>query len=294
MQEKRRLLYSLAHPDDESFGFAGSIAHYVGEGVETHLICATNGDVGSMDDEYMEGFSDVAARRMYELECAAEVLGLTLHTFNYRDSGMQGSPDNEHPQSFVQQDIEEVVGRVVRVIREVRPQVIVTFDPEGGYRHPDHIAIHDATLGAFHLAGDATQYTDQIEAGLSAYQPQKLYYGTFSRKRLRWVVRFAPLVGIDPTRMGRNKDMDFKEIAKIQWPIHVRIPVQDYSDVVQKAWACHASQHLSSSSGGILAWAFRRSTKYDTYMRAHPPVTGRLRERDLFGGVKLSEAGESG
>lgn len=289
-QENRRLLYSLAHPDDESFGFAGSIIRYGNDGVDVQLICATDGDVGTMDDEYMEGFATIAERRLYELDCAAEVLGLALHTFHYRDSGMQGSPDNQHPKSLVQAEMDVLVGRVVEVIRKIRPQVVVTFDPWGGYGHPDHIAIHEATVRAFHAAGDDAQYTEQIESGLAAYQPQKLYYGIFSRKRMRWLVRIAPLFGVDPTRMGRNKDMNLKEIARNEWPVHARLSVLAYREIVLKSWACHASQKLISSSGSLLARAFRRSMKHDTYMRVQPPVKGRLRERDLFEGVTLSDA----
>jgi len=287
--ENRRLLFSLAHPDDESFGYAGTLARYTSQDVDVHLICATNGDVGTVSEELMEGFPSVAALRLWELACAARTLDLSkVHTFGYRDSGMQGSPDNEHPNALAAQDIDEVTRRVTHVIRQVRPQVVVTFDPDGGYGHPDHVAIHHATVRAFHAAGDATRYPEQLEAGLAPYQPQKLYYGTFSRKLMRFLVNIMPLFGADPTRMGRNKDMNYKEIVKNEWPIHARIGVGDYQDVVQQAWDCHASQQFTG--GGLLTRVVSHILRSDdTYMRAHPPANGKLRESDLFEGVVFQE-----
>jgi LmbE family N-acetylglucosaminyl deacetylase len=289
--ENKRLLFSLAHPDDESFGFAGTLARYSKTGVEAHLICATNGDVGTIDEEYMEGFNSIAERRIYELECAAEVLGLTLHLFDYRDSGMAGTPDNDHPDSLVSQDMEEVVRRVTQVIREVRPHVVATFDPLGGYMHPDHIAIHKATVRAFEATGDETQFPEQLEAGLTPYQPQKLYHSTSDLRLMRLMVRVAPLLGIDPTRVGRNKDMDAKAIAEREvGPSHARIRTRKYRDVSQRAWDCHASQRFPAA--GIVQWAIRRMLRGDDhYTRMYPPVNGAVREHDLFEGVVLEETG---
>ena len=286
-KNNRRLLLSLAHPDDEAFGFGGTIARYHDEGVAVHLICATDGDVGTIDDEFMENFSTIAERRLYELQCAAEVLGLTLHTFGYRDSGMQGTPDNDHPDSLAQADVDEVAERVTEVIRQTRPHIVATFDPFGGYGHPDHIAIHKATIQAFHAAGDADQYPHQLKNGLTSYQPQKLYYRTFDRSRIRWMIRLAPLLGIDPTRMGRNHDMNYKEMVQNEWPTHTRLRIDDYIEIAQKAWKCHASQQMSSTGFGIINRLFRRRSRHDTYMRVHPPVNGRVRERDLFESVTI-------
>src|SRR5687768_16052996 len=98
-ESKRRMLIPLAHPDDESFGMAGTIARYTHEGADVYLICSTNGDVGSAEERFMEGHDWMAALPLKELACASEVLGLKrLITFGYRDSGMQGSTDNEHPE----------------------------------------------------------------------------------------------------------------------------------------------------------------------------------------------------
>ena len=152
------MLLAFAHPDDESFGMGGTIAYYAQRGVTISLICSTNGDVGSVDDEHLSGHDSVAALRLAELECAAGALGIQeVITFGYRDSGMMGTPDNEHPECLWQADEAVVAGRIVREIRRLRPQVVVTFDPTG-VRAPDHIFMHRATTRAFHQAGDPAAY----------------------------------------------------------------------------------------------------------------------------------------
>ena len=107
------LLSVLAHPDDESFGMGGTLAHYARQGVAVHLVCATRGEVGDVDPQYLRGFNSVAERREHELRCAAEKLGLTsVHFLDYRDSGMPGSDDNHHPRALASAPIEDVAQRL--------------------------------------------------------------------------------------------------------------------------------------------------------------------------------------
>jgi mycothiol S-conjugate amidase len=282
----RRLLLSFAHPDDESFGMAGTIARYVAEGVQVYLICATNGDVGEVPQEMLSQYDSVAELRLSELRCAAQTLSLArVFTFGYRDSGMAGSSENTHPGSLAAADMDEVVGRIVHVIREIRPQVVVTFDPAGGYNHPDHVKMHQATVRAFGAAGDPTRYPDR----LAPYQPQKLYYHTFPRRLLRLVVRLMPLFGGDPSRLGRNHDIDLRIVAECQIPIHARIETTAYHEMSDRAVACHASQNGGRVGGPMqVVRALNRVLfgESDLFSRAYPPVVGRLRERDLFEGVR--------
>jgi LmbE family N-acetylglucosaminyl deacetylase len=287
---KKRLLVVFAHPDDESFGIAGTLARYVVEGVGVHLICATNGDVGSADPEFMRGYSSVAELRLSELRCAQQMLRLAGVTMlGYRDSGVAGSPENEHPDSLVSADLREVAAHITRVIREVQPHVVVTFDPVGGYGHPDHIAIHRATMLAFEQAPDRTSCPEQINEGLEPCQPQKLYYATWDRRWLRFAIRLMPLFGQDPSRMGRNQDIDLRSFAYVDSPVHARINVSRYIEIAERARQCHASQ-LSGLGIRSKLLARLRSLfsfgSYDLYTRAYPPVgQERVRERDLFAGV---------
>lgn len=279
----KKLLAVLAHPDDESFGMGGTLALYAKQGIQTYLVCATRGEAGSLDEDCLEGFNSIAERRESELRCAAGILGLSgVYFLGYRDSGMAGSPDNAHPEALAAQPLEQVAARIIRHIREIKPQVVVTFDPIGGYKHPDHIAIHKATVLAFKLAGDKT-----FQNGLPPYQPQKLYYHTFPKTMLRWMVRLAPLMGMDPKHMGRNKDMNFAElVAEADFPIHARVNFRRVQAEKDAAAACHASQLGGAfARRGVISLIMRLVGNSDNYMRAEPPVTNGLREKDLFEGV---------
>jgi len=280
----RRLLACLAHPDDESFGPGGTLALYAQRGVDVHLICATRGDVGTVDPEYMKGFHDVAELRLAELDCAVQALGIhQLHQLGYRDSGMPGTADNQHKNALVAAPLQEVVGKIVGIIRQVQPQVLVTFDPVGGYYHPDHIRMHDATVEAFHAAGDPSRFPDHGEP----YQPQKLYFHTFPHRWLKWLVRLMPLLGMDPTHWGRNDDIDLTALTKHDFPIHASINTRSAAQAKQMATACHASQTDEDGTAGfLLNWLRRLGGEHDSFMRAIPEGEDGPVEKDLFAGVE--------
>ncbi len=278
----------LAHPDDESFGMGGTLALYARRGVETHLVCATNGDVGTVAPEKMQGYRSVSELRLAELRCAAEALGLTgLHLLGYRDSGMPGSPDNQHSEALAAAPVEEVARRVATHIRQIRPQVVITFDPIGGYLHPDHVAIHRATVRAFDLAADPATAMD----GLPPYRPAKLYYHTWPRGWLRLIVHLLPLLGRDPRRWGRNRDIDLVELTRHNFPIHAHIDIRPVLEVKQRAIQCHASQ-LDDEPGAprLVAWFFRRGRRQETFMRAYPPAPPGLKEQDLYEALEEAAA----
>jgi len=177
---KRKLLAVLAHPDDESFGPGGTLAYYGKNDVDVHLICATRGEAGEIPPDFNRHFDDIGQLREHELRCAASHLRLSELIFlGYRDSGMAGAETNQHPQALVQAPMENLVAEITHHIRRIRPQVVITFDPYGGYGHPDHIAMHQATLGAFEVCSDPS-YPDDLEP----FMPQKLYYHTFPRRQL--------------------------------------------------------------------------------------------------------------
>jgi N-acetyl-1-D-myo-inositol-2-amino-2-deoxy-alpha-D-glucopyranoside deacetylase len=280
----KKLLAVLAHPDDETFGMGGTLALYARRGVDVHLICATRGEVGEMDPQYLKGFESAAERREAELRCAAENLGLKgVYFLDYRDSGMPGSPDNEHPQALAAQPLEKVSAEIADFIRKICPQVVITFDSIGGYRHPDHIAMHQATVQAFHLAGDDSYHPN----GLEPYRPQKLYYHTIPNTVLRLAVRLMPLVGQDPRRVGKNKDIDLVSIAEVRFPVHARIDYRTVAKIREEATACHASQGGGRLMTGPFAYIRRMLASYETFMRAYPePKAGGKVESDLFEGVQ--------
>ena len=169
-------------------------------------------------------------------------------------------------------------------IRALKPQVVITFDPIGGYKHPDHIAIHKATVRAFHLAGDP-DYPGP--SGLPPYQPQKLYYSVFPKADdALGGAHPARSLGRDPRHFGRNGDIDLVDLVEAgDFPVHARIDYRSVQDKREAASACHASQLAGPARGGLVSRLMRLLGGKEMYMRAYPTVEGRLKETDLFAGV---------
>jgi len=279
----KTILAVLAHPDDESFGLGGTLALYAHRGVDTYLICATRGEAGTVDEGHLDGFKDIAGKRTAELDCAASILGLkAVYYLGYRDSGMTGSVDNQNPDAQINHSVEEVAGRVVRNIRELKPEVVLTFDPQGGYKHPDHIHIHQATVLAFNKADDASFHP---EAG-SPFKPGGLYFQVFPREFLKVATRILPLFGKDPSKFGRNGDINLKELADVSFPVHVRLDIRPVSGIKSEAGACHASQGGGVMPRGLMRIVSRILGEHEDYMRAYPPVKGSFKRLDdLFDGL---------
>ena len=149
------ILAVFAHPDDEGFGCGGTLAALVAGGHRVTLICATNGDVGEISDPELATPETLASVRQGELRAAMDVTGIAdVRFLNYRDSGMEGWDDNDHPSSLFQAPEEKVVEQVVAVIREIRPDIVITHDPTGGYGHPDHVTICQRTETAVERCRD--------------------------------------------------------------------------------------------------------------------------------------------
>lgn len=287
---ERRLLISYAHPDDESFGLGGLIAKYVAEGTQVDLICATNGDVGTIDPEMLKGYESHAELRLAELDCASKLLGFTnVVKLNYKDSGMMGSEYNDDPECLwhnYEHEPEAVTRRVVETLRELKPQVVITFNKYGGYGHPDHIAIQRATTEAFKLAGDPTYITN----GLAPYQPQKLYYSSIPAWIIRIGVWRARLRFKNPRALGRNNDIDIVKILDNVEPQHAQINITDYMDDWAAASACHQSQGGGRTSSIFPMWLRRIVGVKQGFTRIHPaPTHNRIDETDLFANVTLDE-----
>jgi N-acetyl-1-D-myo-inositol-2-amino-2-deoxy-alpha-D-glucopyranoside deacetylase len=283
VERSKTILAVLAHPDDESFGMGGTLALYAQRGVTVHLICGTRGEAGEMDAKLLSGFASIAERREYELKCAAKKLGLTaVHFLGYRDSGMAGSPDNHHPNALAAAPLDDVSNKVATLMRQIKPQVVLTFSPNGGYMHPDHIAIQRATVKAFHLSSDPTFSSD-----LPAWQPQKLYFSIIPIGWIKLAAKILPLLGRDPRHIGRNQDIDLIAIIEEgDFPIHARIDIRPALSAREEATLCHSSQLDGAAlRRGPLHWISMLMPQRDYFMRAYPDVQGKLREGDLFEGI---------
>ncbi|MFG2058216.1 N-acetyl-1-D-myo-inositol-2-amino-2-deoxy-alpha-D-glucopyranoside deacetylase [Micromonospora sp. NPDC048930] len=178
----RRLLLVHAHPDDESIGTGATMAHYAATGAHVTLVTCTLGEEGEIHVPELAQLAAAEADqlggyRIGELAAACAALGVTDHRFlggagRYRDSGMMGLATNEHPRAFWQADLDEAAGHLVAVIRQVRPQVMITYDPNGFYGHPDHIQAHRVAMRAHQLAD---------EEGIA---PAKVYWTAMPRSVL--------------------------------------------------------------------------------------------------------------
>ena len=279
----KTILAVLAHPDDETFGLGGTLALYARKGFNVYYLCATRGEEGSADPEFIKGYKDTAEMRTEELTRAAKILGLKgVFFLGYRDSGMPGMDSNQHPNAQVNYPVEEGAARIVKYIRELKPEVVITHDPIGGYKHPDHIHLHRTTLLAFEKADDASF---QPEAG-APFKPRALYYQIFPRGILKWAVRLMPLFGQDPTKFGRNKDVNLRDLAEYDFPVHVRIDIRSVVDTKREASAQHASQGGGQPRRGWFGFLARLFGEREEFMRAYPPVNGNFRKQhDLFDGI---------
>ncbi|TET53356.1 MAG: GlcNAc-PI de-N-acetylase [Anaerolineales bacterium] len=272
----RTLVAVLAHPDDETFGAGGTLARYSAEGASVHLVCATLGEVGNNFLADLAECEDLACRREQELRCAGSALGLAdVHLLRYRDSGMPGSPANDHADALVQAPVEEVAAAIAERLRALRPQVVLTHGPYGEYGHPDHVAVHRATVAACELLSPQDR-------------PAKLYFNTLGRQGLRWLVRLMPLLGFDPEAVGANRDVNLRAALEHQRPVTTRISTSSTQAAKQQAVACHASQQSGPESfwGTIPRWLVRRWEQTEAFHRAVPAFGDRERlERDLFAGL---------
>jgi len=277
----KRILSVLAHPDDEAFGMGGTLALYAMQGVEVYLACATLGEAGDIPADFLQSHSSSAALRESELDCSADILALKqVFKLGFRDSGMEGSPDNHHPDALVARPMEEVVERIADVMRQVRPQVVLTFDPVGGYFHPDHVRVHKATVIAF----------ERVRQELSATDPQalaRLYYHTMPKSSTKAAVFWMRLQGKDPHKVGRNGDIDLVQIASQSFPVHVKINYKPVIEQREQAAACHASQGGGKKPFGLSVWLMRTfSRPVDRFMQGFPePKPNQRMQNDLFWGM---------
>jgi len=279
----KTILAVLAHPDDETFGLGGTLALYTKKGYDVYYVCATRGEVGAADPEFMVGYNSVGEMRTAELMRAAKILGLKEVFFlDYRDSGMPGMDANQHPDAQINHPIDEVAGKVVKYIRDLKPDIVLTFDPIGGYKHPDHIHIQRATTLAFEKADDATFHP---EAG-SPFKPSALYYQVFPRWFLKWATRLMPLWGRDPRKWGRNEDIDLTDLLE-DFPVHVSLNIRPVEDIKKDASAQHASQGGGVARGQGLFYLMNLVFGgTEQYMRVYPPIDGKNRKyKDLFEGI---------
>jgi LmbE family N-acetylglucosaminyl deacetylase len=267
MNETLKLLAIFPHPDDETLGLGSTFARYSAEGVETYLVCATRGERGWFESEGPNpGLEGVARIREAELRCAAENLG--LHEVNLLDY-IDGDVDRA--------DVAGIIRKLVSEIRRIKPQVVITFSPDGAYGHPDHIALSQFANGALVCAADAS-----YEDGQPAHRVSKLYY---------MVDSFDIVEAANEAFGGISMEVD--GVTRYHqgwedWQITTVLDNKKYMDRVQKAIQCHKSQ--LPGYGPIGEWSVAELIKVfgiGHFYRAFSLVNGgRNVESDLFEGLR--------
>ncbi len=279
------LLVVRPHPDDESSATGGMLAHYATQGVRTAVATCTGGEEGEIHDPDLDPKADFPRLRVIrerELRNACEILGVsTLRLLGFRDSGMLGTASNEHPEAFCQADQAEAVGRLVRVIRELKPLVMVTEPVGGGYEHPDHVRCHSISVDAFRAASDPMAYP---EAG-PAWQVEKFYaLAQIDDGRWEELIPEFKAAGMDVEWLERRKDRQARHPGPEA--ATVALDVQPYSEIQRQALFAHRTQIPMDGFWAKMPDGLRRRAFATAYfLRLHPEVEPGEREHDLLDGI---------
>jgi N-acetyl-1-D-myo-inositol-2-amino-2-deoxy-alpha-D-glucopyranoside deacetylase len=295
----QRLLLVHAHPDDESIGQGATMAKYVAEGRGVTLVTCTAGELGEILVPDLAHLSpeELAEHRRGELADAMKVLGVTDHRFlggfgTYRDSGMKWhadghavAADDVHENAFWSADLTEAADHLVTVIREVRPQVMVTYDQFGGYGHPDHIQAHRVAMYAAQLAAVPSYKRELGEA----WEIAKIYWGAMSESRMRAGLRALRDAGDTTTFEGMDPDGPMPYFVVGDEDLTAAVDAQDHHDQKMDAMRAHATQITTdgpffalSNNVGSAAWGI----EYFRIAKGTPGPTGEDGlEADLFAGL---------
>ena len=276
-----KLLAVRPHPDDESTSTGGMLAYYSSKNIRTGVVICTGGEEGEIHDPNLDPVSDKSRLRQIrtqEVTDACAILGVSeLRMLGYRDSGMAGTDANNHPEAFINVEKVKPVGELVRVIRELRPSVIVSEPPGGIYPHPDHIMCHDITLDAFLDSGNPNAFP---EAGLP-WSPDKLY-GVAQIDDGAW-----DDLASEFTAAGFNIE---RSVTRTRGPgpetATVALDVRPYSEHQRQALRAHRTQipednFLISLPPDLRELAF--ATAY--FIRIFPPCYQGEKEPDLLHGL---------
>lgn len=276
-----------AHPDDESSKGAASMARYISEGVDVMVVTCTGGERGDVLNQAAQ--ADVDARgleqvRREEMADAAAILGVRHAWLGFGDSGYpEGDPLPPLPAGcFADLPVEETLPPLVRLIREMRPQVVTTYDENGGYPHPDHVRTHVTTMAAIDAAADPAWRPDLGPA----WQVQKVYYNQqFSKAR----VEALHLAMIDADLDSPYHDWlaNWEDRPDDAARITTRIQVADWFEVRDAALTAHRTQIDPGSSWFAVPLAFQKATwPTEDFQLARTHVATDLPEDDLFAGIR--------
>ncbi|CAN5579107.1 mycothiol conjugate amidase Mca [soil metagenome] len=304
MAARHSLLTVHAHPDDETIATGGTMARYAKSGHRVVCVTCTGGEHGEIvvpELDTAENHARLAEIRKVELERALAHLGpIDHHWLGYIDSGMMGTPENEAAGSFWQADVDEATGRLVRLVRQTRPQVVVGYNDFGGYGHPDHIRASLVAKLAFERAGDPDAYPEQLRDGLDPWQALKLYENVLDIARRQEFLDMIEAKGIqtwwapppDETDEARTqREAHLAVMSDAQGPVTTRVDIGAFMETKLAAIGEHVTQ-LSKESFFLAfdadEWRTLQPTEDFTLRVSHLGV--RIPEDDLFDGLPPEDA----
>ncbi len=295
----RRVLFVHAHPDDEVIGTGVTMASYAAD-PDTHvtLVTATLGEMGEVLVPELIGLradrgDQLGGYRIGELARSCAVLGVTDHRFlggpgRWRDSGMMGTPGNDDPRSLWQADLDEATAALATIVREVRPQVLVTYDSNGGYGHPDHIRAHELTVRAFDAAADPSFAPDTGPP----WQPVKLYQTAITRSMIQAGIDYFRSTGSGRQLFDGVESADDVPMAVSDDVVTTEVTSPAHFEAKVAAMRAHATQMTTdgfffalADGIGHRAWG---TEHYILTRGERGPGSGpHGRETDLFAGLDL-------
>jgi mycothiol conjugate amidase Mca len=284
MPEPLTLMAVHAHPDDEAIGTGGVLARAAAEGIRTVLVTCTGGEVGEINPDTRVAVEDLGPVRERELREACAVLNVThLELLGYRDSGMAGTSDNNHPDSFAQADLDDATARLVELVRTYRPSVIVTYDESGFYGHPDHINAHRIATRAYELAGDPEH---RSPSGHQPWEPAKLYYTVVSRSAVAEFGARLRDAGIEPP-LSDGVESDEPSWGTPDELVTTVVDVSAHVGQKRQALYCHATQmgpevFFAKLPEPLFDQIFAR----ESFQLVRSRVAAATPETDLFAGLR--------
>ena len=272
------LLAIFAHPDDETFGLGGTMARAAANGVPVTMICATRGEVGEISPGTGATPDTLGRFREEELRVAMGMLGVTdVRMMGFRDSGMQGTPENDDERALIKAHPDAVIHMLVRAIRELRPAVVATWDESGGYGHPDHIAVHHHATAAFHAAGDPSKFPTAGEP----WQPQRLFYTAIPIQEFTRLMEEMREANIDVPSVAEDDDA-MAELPRVE--PNCIVDVSDLVALKERAMLAHGTQ--ISDMDPFMRMPEEKRRRFfgrEYFYQAHPPLPAGTMLEDLFG-----------
>jgi mycothiol conjugate amidase Mca len=294
------LLTVHAHPDDETIASGGVMALYSRAGHRVACVTCTGGEHGEIVVPELDtpaNHARLGEIRAGELERALARLGpVEQHWLGYVDSGMMGMPENDEPGSFWRADVDEATGRLVGIVRRMRPQVLLSYNAYGGYGHPDHVRAAEITRLAFERAGDPTWYPEQLAEGLEPWAPLKRYESVLDIVSRRDVLALLAERGIrswlipDPDEPEEDRARREEQVARMTaatGPVTTRVDVREVMDDKLAALREHVTQ-LSADSFflAVTPDEWRRFQPTEDFTLSVSRVGVRIPESDLFAGLE--------